>query len=283
MGKGKGKKKESILNTGLARSLREEGKGVLNVSSSTNANIIKKMQHLQRLAVWAAGEGGIPPIGALLGVHLASMGEVSGIPPLDSSFFTCERCETILQPGINCSVRVLNHPQKARHKPRAFSKFVNVVVYSCNFCSHKNMKPGTHKEYLKKKTLEMPTVAMQKKSPKKIFFKQTERNYDKSSISGSTPSLGNSPGTLMLTNLTSTTKKRKQKDLSTPKGLVSSNQRPPSSGNSPSTSISANLPSTAKKRKRKGLSTLKELASSNQRPSPSFNNLNALKIPSFNL
>lgn len=267
MGKGEGKKKESILNTSLARfSLREEGKGILNVSSSTNANVVKKMQHLQRLAVWAAGEGGVPPIGALLGAHLASTGEASGIPPPDSPFFTCERCETILQAGINCSVRVLNHPQKARHKPRAFSKFVNVVVYSCNFCSHKNMKPGTHKDYLKKKALEMPTPAMQKRPRNKIIFKKTEKSYDRGSILGSTA-----------------TKKRKQKGLETPKELVSSNRRPHFSGNSPSTSMLTNLPSTAKKRKRKGFSTLKELASSNQRPSPSFSNLNALKIPSFKL
>lgn len=266
MGKGEGKKKERIFNTSLARSLRDEGKGILNVSSLSNANIVKKMQHLQRLAVWAAGEGGIPPVGALLGAHLASTGEVSGIPPPDSPFFTCERCETILQPGINCSVRVLNHPQKARHKPRAFSKFVNVVVYSCNFCSHKNMKPGTHKDYLKRKALEMPTPAMQKKPPKKIIFKQMEKRCDGSSVLGSTA-----------------TKKRKQKGLSTPKELVSSNQRPHFSGNSPSTSMLTNLPSTTKKRKRKGFSTLKELASSNQRPSPSFSNLNALKIPPFNL
>lgn len=243
MGKGKGKKKESSLNIGPTRSLREDGKDIPNLSSSANAKVVKKMQHLQRLAVWAAGEGGIPPIGALLGARLASTGEDSGIPPPNSPFFTCERCETILQPGINCSVRILNYPQKARHKPRSFSKFVNVVVYSCNFCSHKNMKPGTHKEHLKKKALEMPTLAMQKKSAKKTIFRQTERSYTESSITASTPSSGNSPGTPML----------------------------------------ANLPSTAKKRKRKGLSTLKELASNKLRPSPSFSNLNALKILSFNL
>lgn len=283
MGKGKGKKKVSALNIGPTRSLREDGKDIPNLSSSANAKVVKKMQHLQRLAVWAAGEGGIPPIGAFLGARLASSAEDSGIPPPDSPFFTCERCETILQPGINCSVRISNYPQKARHKPRAFSKFVNVVVYSCNFCSHKNMKPGTHKEYLKKKALEKPTLAMQKKSAKKTIFKQTERSYTESSITASTHSPGNSAGTPMLTNIPRTTKNRKRKGLSTLKELVSGNQRPPSSGNSPSTLMSANLPSTAKKRKWKGLSTLKELASNNQRPSPSFSNLSALKIPSFNL
>jgi len=87
----------------------------------------------------------------------------------------------------------------------------------------------------------------------------------------------------MLTNLPSTTKKRKQKGLLTLKELVSDNQRPPSSGNSPSILAPENIPSNAKKRKRKGLSTLKELASSNQKPSPSFGSLNALKSPSFNL
>eukprot|EP01018_Ginkgo_biloba_P027483 Gb_14685 [translate_table: standard] len=237
MGKSEGKKKEKIHNIGLARTLREAGKAHTNLSGTTNANTLKKMEHLQRVAVWAAGEGSIPPLGALLGSRLAATGEVSGIPPRNFPFFTCQRCETILQLGFNCSIRVLKPHHKARHRPRGASKLVNVVIYLCNFCSHKNVKPGTHQDHIKKIMVEAAARARQQESTNKTILKQTKGRDDDS----------------------------------------------PFSHNLFSTPICETSSSITKKRKRKGWSTLKELTSSNQKAPLPFSNLNALKIPSFNL
>ncbi|KAH9330750.1 hypothetical protein KI387_002858, partial [Taxus chinensis] len=90
MGKDERKKKEDAPSIEPTRTLRDNGKVISNLSGLANTSTVKKMQHLHRLAVWAAGEVSIPPLGALLGARLAAAGEVLGIPPPDSPFFTCE-------------------------------------------------------------------------------------------------------------------------------------------------------------------------------------------------
>ena len=77
MGKG-GRKKEDALNTGPSRPLREGGKSIANQSDLAYTNTVKRMQHMQRLAVWAAGEGSIPPVGALLGTHFQLLEKLRG-------------------------------------------------------------------------------------------------------------------------------------------------------------------------------------------------------------
>ncbi|KAK6251299.1 Ribonuclease P subunit [Theobroma cacao] len=131
-------------------SLREEASGRKQTKGgSTNVKAILKNEHLQNLAVWASGEASIPSLASFFGHQLAADGEASSIPP-DSSFFPCQRCETILQPGFNCTVRIEKNRAKARHrrkKPHILTQ--NSVVYNCHFCSHRNLKRGTPKGHMK--------------------------------------------------------------------------------------------------------------------------------------
>lgn len=67
----------------------------------------------------------------------------------DFRFMFC-RCETILQPGLNCTVRIEKNRAKARYrhkKPHILTQ--NSVVYNCHFCSHRNLKRGTPKGHMK--------------------------------------------------------------------------------------------------------------------------------------
>lgn len=70
-------------------SLREEkaGKKLVN---TTNVKSKLKLEHLQRLAVWASSETCVPSLAALFGHRLASANEVLGLQP-DPSFFSCQR------------------------------------------------------------------------------------------------------------------------------------------------------------------------------------------------
>ncbi|XP_010934777.1 uncharacterized protein [Elaeis guineensis] len=127
--------------------LREENTGKKNVDK----NSILKMQHLQRLATWAGGEARIPPLGAFLGACLAAEAEASGIP-LDHSTFVCQRCETVLQPGFNCTIRIEKRVNKGRWRKKAYVPCKNSVVYTCHFCSHRNVKWGTAEGHMKNLT-----------------------------------------------------------------------------------------------------------------------------------
>ncbi|XP_026453289.1 uncharacterized protein LOC113354058 [Papaver somniferum] len=72
--------------------------------------------------------------------------------PVDSSLFLChcQRCESILQPGSNCIVRIeRNGTKKKKQRKNASVPSQNMVVYTCNFCSHRNLKRGTWKNHMK--------------------------------------------------------------------------------------------------------------------------------------
>ncbi|CAL8157247.1 unnamed protein product [Prunus armeniaca] len=131
-------------------SLREELTGKKQTKGpAVNAKTALKLEHLQRLAVWAGGEASVPSLGAFFAHTLASAQEALGVPP-DPSLFTCQRCETILQPGLNCTVRIEKNRSKKRRKskkPTSFSQ--NNVVYTCHFCSHRNLKRGTPHGHMK--------------------------------------------------------------------------------------------------------------------------------------
>ncbi|OMO58646.1 hypothetical protein COLO4_34461 [Corchorus olitorius] len=131
-------------------SLREEASGKKQTKGgSTNVKAILKHEHLQNLAVWASGEASIPSLASFFGHRLAADGEASAIPP-DPSFFPCQRCETILQPGFNCTVRVEKNRAKVRNKRKKLHIMTqNSVVYNCHFCLHRNMKRGTPKGHMK--------------------------------------------------------------------------------------------------------------------------------------
>ncbi|KAI0524108.1 hypothetical protein KFK09_003472 [Dendrobium nobile] len=137
----------SNLKAGICKgaTLREENLGKKEVDVSS----ILKIKHLQKLAAWAGGEGGIPPLGAFFGYHLAAKAEVSGVP-LDKSSFFCQRCESNLQPGFNCTIRIEKCKfDKQRRSCKKSNSFQNNVIYNCNFCHHRNAIKGTAKGHLK--------------------------------------------------------------------------------------------------------------------------------------
>ncbi|XP_057994475.1 uncharacterized protein LOC131174710 [Hevea brasiliensis] len=60
------------------------------------------------------------------------------------------RCETTLQPGFNCTVLIERTRAKARRRQKKTNApMQNNVIYSCHFCSHKNLKRGAPKGHVK--------------------------------------------------------------------------------------------------------------------------------------
>lgn len=126
--------------------LREEsiGKKQANVSAKS----MLKVQHLMNLAKWASVEASVPSLGAFFGLRLADSTEDLGIPA-DPALFTCQRCESILQPGSNCTVRIENNRAKVGRRKKSKAPLQNNVVYKCHFCSHRNLTRGTPRGHLK--------------------------------------------------------------------------------------------------------------------------------------
>ncbi|KAI5055977.1 hypothetical protein GOP47_0029498 [Adiantum capillus-veneris] len=93
---------------------------------------------------------------AILGSHLASTSQLLGASPPPSPHFTCQRCESILQVGINCSIRVRSRKRKKqRSASKETSPPVNCILYYCQYCAFENMNIGTPKAYVKTKLSEM--------------------------------------------------------------------------------------------------------------------------------
>ncbi|KAF5203127.1 RNase P Rpr2/Rpp21 subunit domain protein [Thalictrum thalictroides] len=106
------------------------------------------MQHLQNLALWAGGHASMSSYAAFLGNLLATCGEATGdVNPLITVF---HKCEAILQPGFNCTVRIETNGAKVRRRRnKLYHPTKNVVIYTCHFCSFRNMKKGTPKYHMK--------------------------------------------------------------------------------------------------------------------------------------
>ncbi|KAI4367873.1 hypothetical protein MLD38_016496 [Melastoma candidum] len=135
--------------------LRQEAAGLKPTSLEDGGGVPRdprsmlKLDHLQRLSTWASGAGSAPSLAALFGRRLAAGREALAVLP-DPSLVTCQRCEAILQPGYNCTIRVKKSRAKKRQrsqKPRTPTQ--NNVVYSCQFCLHRNVKRGTPKGHMK--------------------------------------------------------------------------------------------------------------------------------------
>ncbi|XP_058773264.1 uncharacterized protein LOC131647385 [Vicia villosa] len=130
--------------------LREEATGKLKTKPIVNIKSHLRIDHLKKLAVWTSTDPHIPSLAAFYGQHLATVSEAAGVPP-DPSFLTCQRCETVLHPGFNSTVRIEKNRSKVRHRQKKFGNIAqNNVVYKCHFCSHPNIKRGTPKGHLKK-------------------------------------------------------------------------------------------------------------------------------------
>ncbi|KAJ9703111.1 hypothetical protein PVL29_004751 [Vitis rotundifolia] len=153
MAKNRGKRKGSGLPSASHTSitLREENSGRKQNKAkggekggSTNMKSMLKLQHLKSLAMWASQEASIPSLGAFFGHRLMTC----GVP--DQSLFPCQRCETILQPGQNCTVRIEPSRARAQHgTKKSYASTQNNVIYWCHFCSHHNVKRGTPKGHMK--------------------------------------------------------------------------------------------------------------------------------------
>lgn len=131
----------------ISMTMREESIG--KKQGNVNAQTMLKLDYMKDIAIWASVEAKIPPLGALYGRQLAASYEALGIPP-DPSLFFCERCESILEPGQNCTVRIEKNKAKTRRRRNKMKiSTQNNVVYTCDFCSHRNIVRGTPKGYTK--------------------------------------------------------------------------------------------------------------------------------------
>ncbi|KAF8087631.1 hypothetical protein N665_0573s0004 [Sinapis alba] len=130
-------------------------KQLTKAQGGPNLKSVLRHEHLKNLALWSTrGDTPIPSLATLFGRRLAADGEASDIP-LDPDLFSCLRCETVLQPGFNCNVRIdkvsatkKKHMRSYKKKPNMFLP-QNNVVYCCNFCSHRNLKRGATKGQMK--------------------------------------------------------------------------------------------------------------------------------------
>nr|AFK42135.1 unknown [Medicago truncatula] len=129
--------------------LREEATGKLKTKPIVNTKSHLRIDHLKNLALWATTDPNIPSLSAFYGRQLAAVSEASGVAP-DPSLITCQRCETVLHPGFNSTVRIEKNRSKRRRNKKFGSISQNNVVYNCHFCSHRNLKRGTAKGHVKR-------------------------------------------------------------------------------------------------------------------------------------
>ncbi|KAJ7952308.1 RNAse P, Rpr2/Rpp21 subunit [Quillaja saponaria] len=268
MGKrGKEKKTQSLtscIHTPI--SLREESTGKVERKGGVNTKSMLKFDHLQKLAVWSSAEASITSLAAFFGNRLASVGEAMGIPP-SPSLFPCQRCETVLQPGHNCTIRIEPNRAKARNKRKKSLKLTqNNMVYKCHFCSHLNLKRGAPKGYMKE-IYPAKTKSSVSKAQKTMLFKSSELEKGIGSkdglneqdllaspaVQGDIPIM-ESPATPSLRNVTTLleTKRRKRsasKKAAGPAGITAPADAEKTGGSS-------------SKRRRKSWTSLKEIAQS---------------------
>ncbi|KAL5551642.1 hypothetical protein UlMin_002252 [Ulmus minor] len=272
MGKRGGARKASNVAFGSNNtiSLREEATGKKQgKGGSSNAKHFSKVEHLERLAVWASSEASIPSLGAFFGRRLASVGEVLGVPP-NPSLFSCQRCETILQPGSNCTVRIEKNKAKARHrskKPNTSTQ--NNIVYTCHFCSHRNFKRGTPKRHVKEISKRAHSKFQRSVSLVKINRSEGEENLPTVSEETSTTDPSTPIVRSGLALLDSETRKRNRSTAKKQAELAN---------NSPSMEGEKSV-GASRKRRRKSWTSLKEIV---ERSEPDNNRSTSnLTIPFF--
>ncbi|KAK2664084.1 hypothetical protein Ddye_002658 [Dipteronia dyeriana] len=239
-------------------SLREEKIGKKQ-TNPVNVKSKLKLEHLQSLAVWAGGQASVPSLAAFFGHRSAAETEALGLQP-DPSLFSCQRCETMLQSGFNCTVRIEKNQVKARHR-RKKHKFPsqNNVVYNCHFCSFRNLKRGTPKGHMKEicppRDKQASRPERSKSTSQKSTVLETEmRSNDEvtkldevtlPAIAGDAP-VSNSPVTPVRTRLTLEVAKRKRNKSGTKKPAESIDEE--------------KTAGTSTKRRRKSWTSLKEIA-----------------------
>lgn len=284
----KAKKKEaSMPGSGYqSATLREVNGGIKTLKGPKSVNSILRMEHLQKLATWAGGEASIPSLGALFGHHLAASAETMGIT-LDSSIFPCLRCETILQPGHNCTVRIEKNKAKRRCRKTSSVPSQNSVVYTCHFCSHRNLKRGTPKGYIKDIMASRPKPVSASKSissavkqgvtEQDIIYLETKpiseskSEYPKHDRATRGTPIQGSPATPFGKVASDGSKNRKKSGLRS--------KRTDGADNSAATTETGNVKTGSSKRRRKGWSSLKEIAETSERDNA--RSVGNLSIPFF--
>ncbi|EEF32658.1 conserved hypothetical protein [Ricinus communis] len=287
MGKRGGTKKQPDTPTPSHKSisLRQETTGRIQTKGASvrNPKSFLKLEHLQNLSVWASREASIPSLSAFFGRQFAAAGEALGLLP-DHALIPCQRCETLLQPGLNCTVRIVKTLAKSRrrHKKPNTSMQSN-VVYNCHFCSHRNLKRGCAKGYMKE---IWPSKPKQKPSAESKPSKSIpERSVSLENVSGikdemvkmdeiTLPPLSgdtcitNSPATpLVKSGATLLDAKRRKRNKSGAKETDSNK----------ASKDSERTVNASSKRKRKSWTSLKEIAESKEHDST--RNVTNLTIP----
>ncbi|PIA63283.1 hypothetical protein AQUCO_00200953v1 [Aquilegia coerulea] len=247
------------------------------------------MKHLQNLALWAGGEASMPSYAAFLGNRLATCEETTGVS-LDPSLFPCQKCEAVLQPGFNCTVRIETNGAKVRRRGnKLYIPTKNIVIYTCHFCSFRNMKKGTPKHHMKelfvsklKSGTEVGSTSKQKlvsskiatigskQISKKVVEQTPTSNFNPSSlVMPQEPAkeipVGNSPITPK--SLLEGKKKKRKKSGSAVKEQVDNENRN-------LTPNAEKVVGESSRKRRKGWSSLKEIAESG-----GSNNLNITNLP----
>ncbi|XP_059661787.1 uncharacterized protein LOC132307916 [Cornus florida] len=285
MGK-RGPKKQAPNVTGGSQAsitLREESGGKKKMTTNTKLNL--KVQHMKSLAVWASSDVSIPSLAAFFGNRLAACGEATGIPP-DPSLFSCQRCESILQPGHNCTVRIEKNRAKVRHRRKKMNNLTqNNVIYKCHFCSHRNLMRGTPGGHMKdicpkaKPSLKSGSAnpTFQKSvSSEKAMRSNVEMNKMEEvalpAIPGDNP-VSSSPATPLVKPVTTLLEGRARKRNR------SGVKKPAAYESSPAAKDAEIAVSTSSKRKRKSWTSLKEIARSSERDNS--RNLTNIPIPFF--
>ncbi|KAL2348035.1 hypothetical protein Fmac_002035 [Flemingia macrophylla] len=245
MGKkgGGAKKLESASHTAI--SLREEATGKIQSQATSNTKSKLRCEHLKNLAQWATtNDPLIPSLAAFYGRQYATFGEATGVPP-DPSLMTCQRCETVLQPGFNTTVRIEKNKSKVRHKRKSSDNITqNNIVYKCHFCLHQNRKRGTPKEHIKGSC----------PSKDKSMFESTPSSKNIKSNDHTLEDCLATPSSKNTTTLLEGKKRRRESSLT--KNAIKTTDT--------SAKEMAKSASTTSKRRRKSWTSLKEIAQNNE-------------------
>ncbi|KAF8033034.1 hypothetical protein BT93_D1808 [Corymbia citriodora subsp. variegata] len=260
--------------------LRQETTGLKPPSKGgapANPKSVLKLQHLRKLAEWTGREAPVPSLGAFFGRRLASAGESLGVPP-DPSLVSCERCETALQPGYNCTIRIEKTRAKTRRRRRKpITSTQNNVAYMCHFCSHRNLKRGTAKGHMKELyPVEAESISQLKhaKSAPLVSYSQVmgsgHGDETKEAIQMSSPA---NKVEMLAKVCPSTPLTKTLLDGKRQKRSRSGAKRPtqPESADAEATA------SASSKRRRKSWTSLKEIAESSEHGTS--RNITSLKIP----
>ncbi|KAL6174702.1 hypothetical protein ACLB2K_051348 [Fragaria x ananassa] len=261
---------------------------------SINPKAALKLEHLQRLALWTGGEASIPCLGALFGHKLASTQKGLDVPPDPS------------MPGFNCTIRVEKNRAKARRrskKPANFTFTQNNVVYTCHFCSERNVKRGRDFTWTYESDMP-PKIKKEKASNLKPAVSSSQKlATPKKSTAGEDKASKLQTGTATLDEevpavdkfITSSTTDEEIPTVDSPithpmvkpvitlldskrkKRNNSASKKRHEPEDSPAPADAKNSASTTNKRRRKSWTSLKELADRNQQKK----NISDLPIPFF--